>query len=345
MNLPITVGIPTKDRYEALGNCLLSIALQTSKPQHVIIVDDGERKDIREIPWIAYSLRLLNYYGVSWEVKWKDQKGQHHSHQLIQEIAPTDWIFRMDDDCVLEPDCLAYFWEAVGGYEDIGKKLGAVAPCILLPNPEELPYNIPLNTIASIYSSPNIQWFTFKGTRKVEHLNSSFLYKKGIAKYNLSLSKVAHREETIFSHEIMRAGYDLLVYGDAKCWHYRQESGGIRSYPDKSLYDHDEEIFKNVLKSWNFKEESGQKIVVLDNGIGDHYAFLHIVPKLITKYRKLTIAACYPDVFFEYPDISLISIAEANLLLGDTSKYNIYTWMNDHKHKGNLVDAFNLMYD
>ena len=253
----------------------------------------------------------------------------------------------MDDDCVLEPNVLEKLWNTVQLYPStqVGDRVGAVAPCILMPDPEPLPPTLSHNKLSDIYSAPNMQWFLFTGYDEVEHLNSSFLYKKGITKFNLNLSKVAHREETIFTHEIFRAGYKLIVAGDAHCWHFRQESGGIRSHPDKSLYEHDEEIFRQVQKSWNYKEEGDTKMIVLDNGLGDHYAFLHILSELLFKYPKITIAACYPDIFDEFKDrIKLISIAEAKLILGNIDDYNIYTWMDKYRSEGNLVGTFRQRY-
>lgn len=341
-NIPVTFGIPTKDRYEALGNCLLSIALQTIKPQEVIIIDDSDNlKNITELPNLYYALKLLAFHNVPYRVEYGLKKGQHYSHQIIQDLSNTDWIFRIDDDCILESEVLELLWNEI----KVDDKIGAVAPCILMPDPKPLP-DISHNIITDIYSVPNMQWFLWTGYDDVEHLNSSFLYKKGIKRFNTNLSKVAHREETIFTHEIFRAGYKLRIVGDAHCWHFKQNSGGIRSYPDSSLYEHDENVFRDVAKSWNFKEDTSTKMIVLDNGLGDHFAFLHILPDLLKKYEKLTIAACYPDVFDEFKEykIDIISIAKAKLLLGDIGKYNIYTWMADKRHKGNLVDAFKQFY-
>lgn len=346
MNIPVTVCLPTKDRYEALSNCLLSLAMQTTRPREIIIVDDSDfPKKITEIPNILYILRLLAYYKVDYQVVWGAKKGQHHSHQLVQENAKYDWIFRIDDDCVAEPNVLNYLWTHVENHEVAKKRIGAIAPLVLMPNPVDLPDNIPLNTLLGIDSYPNIQWFLFEGIRYVEHLNSTFLYRKGITKYNLSLSKVAYREETIFTHEIMKAGYNLAVCGDARVWHFRQESGGIRSHPDKSLYDHDEVIFNQLRKSWD-QEGLDRKVIVLDNGIGDHYAFMHILDDLLKKHDHVTIAACYPDIFKDYKDkIELISIAEAKLMYGSLDKFNIYMLMDANKHRGTLVEAFKKLYN
>ena len=58
------------------------------------------------------------------------------------------------------------------------------------------------NRMEHIYSAPNIQWSVGKGVVEVDHLHSTFLYRANIVDYNLELSPVAHREETIFTYEL-----------------------------------------------------------------------------------------------------------------------------------------------
>src|SRR5678815_3740705 len=84
----ITVGIPTKNRYECLDKTLLSIALQTYKPKKVIIVDDSDNPvDVRGISHYRYILDLLLEKGIDWDYRFGLKKGQHFSHQYVQELS------------------------------------------------------------------------------------------------------------------------------------------------------------------------------------------------------------------------------------------------------------------
>jgi len=334
--IKITVGIPTKDRYNSLDKTLLSIAFQTLKPVEVIIVDDSPNPvDIREIPHYNYILRLFDDKGIKWKVLFGQKKGQHYSHQLIQEIAEGDWIFRIDDDEVAEPDCLETL--SFGLIDGVG----AIAPLVLMPNPEPLPRGL-TNSIED-FDKPNIQWFRWKGAKVVDHLYSCFIYRKGLVDYELSLSPVCHREETIFSHKLKRAGHEIFVNADATVWHFREEKGGIRSYHDHSLWDHDEKIFRGLLNLWGVTSNE-KKFVVLDNGLGDHYAFKNILKELKNKYRKIVIACCFPDVFHDESGLELISIAEAKLIFGNIDTFNIYKFMEDNKWSKSITEAFKALY-
>lgn len=334
----ITVGIPTRDRYDSLLLCLTSLALQTKLPDEVIIVDDSDdAKDIREFPLYKYVLQLFNDKGIEWKVLYGQKRGQHISHQTIQDEAKGELIFRIDDDCIAECNVLAILSDCMIGAD----KIGACAPLVLMPNSERLPISLKNNKIDDL-NKPNTQWFKWQGRDfNSDHLYSCFLYRKGIVKYPTELSRVSHREETIFSHSIYKAGYGLEVNAQAIVHHFRQDSGGIRKNTDPSMWHHDEEIFQGYLKKWNLEKSS--KLIVLDCGLGDHFAFKHIVEDCKKKYGKLTIAACFPDVFFDIENLDLISIAEAKLM-GSIDDYNIYRKMIEWDFKDNLVAAFKKLY-
>jgi glycosyltransferase involved in cell wall biosynthesis len=334
----ITIGVPTRDRYDVLTHCLLSIAMQTLPPVEVIIMDDTSFPiNITTTELGEYVLRLLDEKGIKWKVLYGQKKGQHYSHQTMQEIAEGDFIYRVDDDEIMEPDCLEKLSSLMT--DDVG----AVAPCVLLPDATPLPNNLLSNSIRDIRQSPNIQWFKWKGVVEVDHLYSSFLYRKNIVRYDLSLSCKAHREESIFTYSLKRAGYKLLVNGDARVWHWRSKKGGIRSDDNKEDYHHDEGIFEAYLSLWNVSPTES-KMIVLDSGIGDHWAFKNILPEMKEKYKKLTIAACFPDVFWDEPDITLISIADAKNMYGDIGPFQVYKLLWDTKEKIHLIESFKRLY-
>lgn len=360
----ITVGIPTCNRYEQLAHALVSISHQTVLPYEVIIVDDTPVPvDLRNVAVFQHIFTLLHHLGVNCEVIFGARKGQHHSHQMVQEIAKGNLVFRMDDDCIAQPNVLQTLRDQL----DTDKTVGAVAPLVLMPDAPVGLHPNALNKITDL-QAPNMQWFKWQGVRECEHLYSCFMYRKGIAKYELSLSPVAHREETIFTHRIFREGYKLMVNANATVWHFRSETGGIRMHNNPQFYESDERIFQNILKGWNIQQRT---IVVLDNGIGDHYAFKNILPKLRLKSgaqasakheplnlspygaippcgvkpETILIYCCYPDVFYDEPDLQLGSIAEAKQLYGENlDKWNIYQWMQDGNWNSSIVEAFEGMY-
>ena len=136
----------------------------------------------------------------------------------------------------------------------------------------------------------------------------------------------------------------FLINPKAVTWHLRASEGGIRSFPDPSLYAHDEEVFTRYLNAIGTGPKP-IKLVILDSGLGDHLAMRQILPELKIKYPNydITIAACYPEVF-QNDGVRLISIADAHEIARDMDAYNIYIWCILHNWNKSMVDAYREMY-
>jgi len=141
-----------------------------------------------------------------------------------------------------------------------------------------------------------------------------------------------------------RQGFHIKVTPEAITWHYRQPSGGIRR-ADATIdwWNHDEVIFRDLMKQWGVHPRE-VKLIVLNNGLGDHIVFKSILPEIKEKFKehRIVISNCYPQVF-EDQGLEMISIAEAGLL-GDVEKYNVYGWMTQNNWQKDIREAFRSMY-
>jgi hypothetical protein len=276
-----------------------------------------------------------------WEVVFGLGKGQVYNHQKALEMVDTDLIWRIDDDNVPESHVLN---KLVSHFHD--SSTGAVGGLVLDPKFPSIPSSIATNDIKDVYLGLNTQWFRQTELCRADHLYSSFVYRKEAGKhgYCLELSPACHREETIFTYEMKRKGWDLWVDPSVITWHYRFSTGGIRSHKDRSCWDWDEQVFKRKLTEWGVTVNK-YKLVVLDNGLGDHLAFNLILPELKEKYKdhKIILFVCYPEVFKD-AGLVLGSIAETTVMGLNLSDLNIYKWMWDHNWKNSLVDAYRGLY-
>lgn len=340
----VTVEISTKNRYDTtLPHVLMSVIGQTRKPEKLTIYDDTDhdkRRDLREDPLYNHIFTLLQDKGIGWEVMFGANKGQIFNHQLAIERSPTTWIWRLDDDDWAEPDCLEKL------IRNITPKVGAVSSLVLTPG-QYVSESIASSQIQDIYSKPNLQWARFNGVREVDHFNNTFLFRKEAAAhgYPLYLSPAGHREETIFSYEMKRKGWKLLVDPEAVVWHLRNPNGGIRSHQQQEFWNSDEARFTEKMKDWGITP-SQSKLIILDNGLGDHYAFKPILPALRERYKgkEIILSVCYPEVFSDEPGLKLISIGEGKSLDANADAHNVYKWMWDHNWKKSLTDAYRSMW-
>jgi hypothetical protein len=299
----------------------MAVINQTRKVDKLVIFDDNdEPKDVRNEFLYQNFFWQLQAKGIEWEWLFAEKKGQHHIHQRANRTG-YDWVWRVDDDAIPEPNVLENL------AKHIADDVGAIGGSILNP-PHQPTYLMSTGLIDNITNEPNIQWGLIKDVKTVEHLYSSFIYRAGICDYNLGLSRVAHREETLFSWGLHRKGYKLLVVPNAVTWHYKNPSGGIREGSKMEMFEHDENIFQNFIR---YRENT---IVVLNGGIGDHIVFSHVLPDI----RNPLVFTCYPDV------VPGGSIAEAQALFGDIEPYNVYGKMDRWKWTSSLEDAYRRLY-
>ena len=348
-SVPVTAHISTKNRYATmLPLAIQSISLQDVVPYQLLIFDDGGGKTpFYQEPVYEHLFNVLSRRGCEVQVLAGDGVGQVANHQKAIDMAKTDLVWRVDDDNSAEPRVLQHLYQIIQS----DPKIGAVASLVHLPWTKAEPIDVRSSgAIADVKSKQNVQWFTFQGTRDVQHLHNTFLFRKSAAKhgYPKNLSVVGHREETIFTAQMSLDGWRMLVTGDVITWHLRDPQGGIRSFQDTSLWDHDEKIFSQWAKDRGI-HFNDYWLIVLDNGLGDHWAFKHILPAIVEKAtitgKTLLLAVCYPEVFEDTSGLNLISIEDAKRLSGPTfDKHNIYNFMIEKRWTGNLVEAFKAMH-
>jgi len=322
--------IPTKGRYfTTLPLAISSVLSQTVKPGKLIIYDDGEHKDLREVPIYQYFFRNLDIAGIKWEVFWTPGLGQHYGHQKANTSDDYKFVWRLDDDTVADP----YVLEKLLSHMKDG--VGAVAGSVVTPGGEvnASEYSIKL---LDVNRFPNIQWARGIGVYEVEHLYSSFLYRTNVVDYCMELSTVAHREETIFSHRLFRAGYKLLVDRSAVTWHYRNPEGGIRTETDKMLWEHDEQIFREEMTKW------GYKMIALSHGLGDHLMFVNLIPELLKRCKTLVLFCVYGEVFQGLPNVVCLPLGDAAGF--GITETGIYEWMTKYNWKRSMLKAYEQLY-
>jgi len=319
----VLCSVATRGRYHTtLPLVLNAIINQTTLPDKVVIFDDNdEPQDMRNEMIYQYFFQMLDIKKIAWEWQYAEKKGQHHIHQRANTMG-FDWVWRCDDDAIPEPNVLGNLL----GYTSI-EDVGAIGGSILTP-PNLFNTSESTGKIANIQSEPNIQWNYIKKTKEVEHLHCSFLYRAGVHDYNLGLSRVAHREETLFTYGLYLKGYKILTVPHAVTWHMKNPEGGIRSETRREMYEHDEAIFNNIVGF------SDRTIIVLNSGLGDHIVFNSILGNI----RNPVVFGCYPEI------IPCKSIAEAKALFGDIDQWNIYKKMCEWNWKGSLADAYRKMY-
>jgi glycosyltransferase involved in cell wall biosynthesis len=340
----ITACISTKDRYgTTLPLAIAAICAQTVRPKQLVIFDDGECKDLRNVSPYNHLFQMLLAKGINWFVIPGQHKGQVANHQTALDRADTEFVWRCDDDNAPEPDCLEKLLLAMKD-----PAVGAAGGLVLFTSSANgMKPSFLSGRIEEVFCPMNHQWYRWPSTtpEEVDHLYSTFVYRVDAARksggYPRNLSPIGHHEETIFSHGIRRAGYRLLVVPDAVTWHLREETGGIRSYKDPNLWAHDSQCFVEKLREWRVTPYL-YKFIVLDNGLGDHIMFKAVLPEILAKHagKRIVLFVCYPEVFEGVAGITLATISDAHAAFGNLDGFSVYKWCEERHWQRSLADAF-----
>lgn len=338
--LTVTATISTKDRYTTtLPMCIASILMQTHLPEKLLIYDDGEQLDLRSMSPFEGLLKLADDKGVKWEIFKTPREGQVKNHAHALDYVSSDAIWRIDDDEVAEPTCLENL------LAEMRESVGAVGGLVHHPgNVEPLPAMLD-GSLNDIALGVNVAWFKLDKVMEVSHLYSTFLYRRSALResggYPKDLSIIGHHEESIASHQMFRAGWKLIVTPKAITHHLRESIGGIRSFNDASLWEHDEAIWQQYLATWGVVT-ADTKLIVCDMGLGDHLLLKGIWTDIRRKHpdTKYTLALCYPEVFKDVSGVNVISIAQAKLIVGDCyDDHSLYAHLWKSNHQGSVVDG------
>ena len=345
----VTATISTRGRTNTTVPIVLSSLLcQNMKPCKVIIFDDNDEfVDPRKNDVINNILSAFSLAGIQWYWIPGARAGQVTNHENARKTCETPYLWRIDDDNMLLPNTLEVLYNTITSND----KIGAVGPSIVDP---KNPVNNKLasNSMNDIYLGLNEQWNNKTGIRElkeVEHLQgSTFLYRVAAAThgYELSLSRKGHREETIFTYEMFKAGWKLIAVLGLTTWHFHYQTGGIRSERDDRMLQSDEMIFRNKIREWDVVTNN-YKFYFLDSGRGDHYAFKHLLPEILKRYRdyKIYIGCCYPDCFWDIKDENIIFCSLADVApFVNKDKQNAYKFMFENNWKSSLVDAMKKVY-
>ena len=340
----VTCVISTKDRYDSLAMTLMAVCNQSYKPKAVFVYDDGEQRDLSQDPYYKHIFAAMYHNGIQGGCVFFNgsREGQVANHIRSLKDVKTELIWRLDDDNVPEYDVLEKL------VKNIRDDVGAVGGCVI--NSYNTGIHYASNKIEDIYLGKNEQWYLGqenKAPKEVDHLYSSFVYRKSIAEYSLELSPAGHREETILTFQMHLKGYKNIFDPSARTWHFTNPKGGVRSFGNKNYFIQDERVFAKKMSEWGIIPND-YSFVVLRCGLGDHFAFKSILPLYLNaiKDKKHIFFVAYPEVFKDVPNIELAPISDAECMFDavQLNAMSIYNFMIKHRWDKSLPWAFKELY-
>jgi outer membrane protein assembly factor BamB/glycosyltransferase involved in cell wall biosynthesis len=114
----VTVVIITKDRPDDLRDCLSSLAVQTSFPREIVVVDSS-RTDATEKLCAALSDKPIKI-----RYRHEPRPGFPVARNLGLWLAPDQWVAFTDDDCIVDRDWVTRIQEGIQRHPDAAALAG-----------------------------------------------------------------------------------------------------------------------------------------------------------------------------------------------------------------------------
>jgi len=264
MNKKLVIGVLNCNRGIEICLLLQSLLNQTYQDFDIIIIDDNSNNFLYENTTFISLLKLHQNLNHNITIIKGQQKGPSQAGQLLLENSESELILRLDDDIILQEDCVEKLINCLNNDEEIV----AVGPIYLLPfeaiskqmidlnnHPDYIQWGRVYEREDKININGSLQMNILLNSPEyipVEHLHSGFLYKKSaleeIGGYFLGYSKVSHREETDISYRLLLNCGELQICTSAVAFHFHPFWGGIRTDEngkpnDTALWEHDEKLF------------------------------------------------------------------------------------------------------
>src|SRR3990167_3847715 len=258
----IDIHICTRDRPSELTFLLLSLRNQTYKNFRILISDDASGTPINAYHFLVCVMNRLNDDGNHVYYSRNDfGLGVSKNRQKLVDQSMKDniaeYILRVDDDVILEPDYIEKLLKVINSGYDLAS---GVTPFIGQAQfKRESKFLEPVANKVILDEEGNFIWngddcgllYYDERILPLHHFRSCALYKREIhnkVDYNSRLSKHGFREEQILSFKMIKEGFKLGMHTQAIAWHLLTPSGGERFADSNELVKLNEEVMRDFTK-------------------------------------------------------------------------------------------------
>jgi glucosyl-dolichyl phosphate glucuronosyltransferase len=260
--LTSSIIIPTYNRPKELENCIKSLLEQTTRPDELIIIDDGQLSE----PPLEKKCRDN---GIKYVYQRKDVPGLTKSRNLGIQLASGNIIFFFDDDTIMAPDYIENIMEVYSSDPErhIGGVSGIIANTKPLTSKQRIKRIIQLMFLMSGFREGRVlpsgftTNFDAKGTllkekREVDFLPGCAMSFRSEIFREISFDGERYLnyglgEDKDFSYQVSKK-YKLVINPEAKLMHLESPKMRVDEFRESRMFLLDRYLFftRHVKKGW-----------------------------------------------------------------------------------------------
>ena len=254
-----TIHCCSKDRHSELALMLQSLRTQTIQDWDLLLLDESKTPITQNYFLVALINRIkLEGHCVRILRNELSQGVCYSRNKLIEsDISNNDYVLRLDDDIILEPDYIQKLLNVINKGFDMAS---GVIPLVSMPQiKREVSFVMPIINKHELDNEGNLILqkddcgfgYIEEEIIPTHQFRTNCLYKTEINKkvsYPLNLSHTGFREEGFFSVKAIVEGYTIGVNTHAICYHLACPSGGVRA--NQQLYSQNVQLDDNTFKQY-----------------------------------------------------------------------------------------------
>ena len=255
----ISVHIATRDRFTELALLLQSLRTQTYPEWDIVMLDDGSGTPIQSLQdWhflykLVSQIKLEGHHFLMLRNDYSNGVCAARQKLIDEDTFNNDFICRVDDDVILEPDYLEKLVNVIDEGFDIAS---GITPAIgIIPFIRDTVHLGPIiNKVQFDEEGKIIDYkdecgmqYTDEKIITANEFRSCALMRKEVCKrvrYPKKLTKTGFREEAFFSYKAQWEGFKIGVHTGAVAWHLLCPSGGTRYQEYQQNVQQDQKLFE-----------------------------------------------------------------------------------------------------
>lgn len=237
----ITIQVATRDRHSELGLLIQSLRTQTVQNWDLIILDDASGMRVADSGFLMALInrvKLENHRVKLLRNEFSNGVCAARNKLIEEDTYDNEFVCRLDDDVVLEPDYLERLVKVINKGFDMAS---GVTP--LIAYPEVIRDNKFIDKTINrhiLTSSGELEetkdecgyCYMNEDVYNTHEFRSNALYRKEITdkgvRYPKTLTHTGFREERWFSYQAQMLGYNIGVDVQAIVYHFQTPSGGTK---------------------------------------------------------------------------------------------------------------------
>lgn len=235
----LTVGVTTVGRMDSLHMMLSSVLLGTHVPERIIIRLEGELPSFGTF-YMEQLSELARFKGVDFMMQVTKSQGVREARDWLLDSCMTDYLFMVDDDVVLEFDCVGTMFNAiVDNMEPIKKPSKVAYMCGSKGDVNNRRgyknFKVDVKGAEGVYDNCPFNWFYDKKACAGKYAQI-YTCDTGITVFNVNLVKEHNirfamfdhsmnsgGEDTLFALECRHQGLEALIVPSARSYHLEKE--------------------------------------------------------------------------------------------------------------------------